>query len=243
MNSTWQQALVILWKEFSEQRDKRTMLIATLVASIVSIPSFSFPPLLFLRSGLQHGVELTRGTLYTFFSLAAYLIASTIFTTAVFDKERLSGTIEVLLATPLRPVSVWLGKTLFVFIASYSFATFIIWMSTLVINLFRGPSAPRFLPTAQGFVFFFCLFPVLAFSVSAATGFFHLRSSHAVLSRFASGGAASACFIVPVLAARHLMVSWKLLGLVTIFCLLLIGFLRLASLRLDREKLITPVSR
>ena len=239
MKSTRSQVLIVLWKEYREQRDKRTLLLSMGITSMISVPVYCLPILFFMRGGLESAVEIMRGALYTYFSLAAYLVAATIFTASVFYRERQTGTLEGLLATPIRPAAVWLGKTFFVFLAGLCFAVLVIATVTVIVNLLRPPGASLFLPSIQGLLVFFGLFPVTGFCLSALTGFFYLRTSQAAIAQLGSMGLAALCFVLPILGASRIMVSWRLVAVASVGCLILAAAVWIASRFLDRETLVT----
>jgi ABC-2 type transport system permease protein len=96
--------------------------------------------------GTEPWLELFIGLVAYFLPLFVLLAFIWSFATLPVTKEKVNGNIEALMATPLSPRDLWLGKSLAIFIPAYIVALAAAVFVVLVINL------AAILPAAGGFV-------------------------------------------------------------------------------------------
>lgn len=238
MISLQSQVRIILWKEYREQCDVRTLTFSLGLPACFPILSFTFMSLFMTRTGTASGVELMRTAIFTYFAFASFLLPSTIFMTSTFYRERQTKTLETLLATPLSPVGIWIGKTLFVFLVGYFFTNFVTWTSVVLINILRPFSVGLFLPSVEAAVIFFTVLPIGGFSVSALMGFAYLKTGRFAISNLIGLVLAALFYLFPLVTGGLSTLGWSGVGLLGLGSLLLLGVVWVAGKHLDSESLV-----
>lgn len=108
--------------------------------------------------------------------ISSFLIVQFILLQSVYSKEKLVGTLEALLSTPISVRNVWLGKTLFLSLAGAAMAMLLCGLTLIEINLLTPGAGGLLLPSPVALGFAFGVFPVLAVSLSGMLGVIQLAS-------------------------------------------------------------------
>ncbi len=239
MRSIRSQIAIILWKEFHEQCNAKILIPMVAVPSLFPLLSFALGVLFFIRNDATLAVEHMRVGMFTIFAFGSYVLVSTVFLNTTFYRERQARTLETLLATPLSPVGIWLGKTVFLFFLGYSVANFITWGALVLVNILRPPGVPVFLPRVEALVVFLGPLPALGFSVTALTGFAYLKTSNALLSNLIGLGLTALSYGSTYLTSTIPVFGWYSIGFVTVVSLVLLGLVWVASKHLTCEDIVS----
>lgn len=92
------------------------ILVALFTLSIVMVSR------VMLRTGNVEGYTLVAEAAVTNYFVAVFLLCVVPLLPLVFEKEKLTGTMEFLLASPAGPHTIWIGKATFLFLWAYSWA-------------------------------------------------------------------------------------------------------------------------
>lgn len=177
------------------------------------------------------------------------LLMSLYLFTDIFIMEKAQGRMEMLLASPLRAVDLWLGKCLSIVVLVYPFviATTAAYL-TLWNVVWRGQVAQSVsLPSMPALVLGLIGNPLLAFAVVSLMGLLALlvSSTNGVqLATFFTafgatfGGAYALSWVREQLAAQGAdLVTWTVSGAVLALAAILVGGLGALRHRLDRDRI------
>jgi ABC-2 type transport system permease protein len=128
---------IVFCRDFRELRQTEAFLIISILFAIVTFAASVTITIILRKQGLP--VKETAGPmLELIIGLVAYFLPLLILMTFIWAfanltiiKEKISGNIESLLATPLNPREIWLAKTMAIFLPGYVMSV----ISTLIILL------------------------------------------------------------------------------------------------------------
>lgn len=123
-------------------------------------------------------LELIIGIIVYFLTLSVLISFIWVFAIVSITKEKVNGNIESLLATPLSPKAIWMGKGLAIFLPGFVIAI----VSTLVVVLAVNfaaiiPAAGNFFLPAPVFLTGFLINPLLFFGLTSFTILFSLANN------------------------------------------------------------------
>lgn len=197
------------WKVFKKEcREHRTpsLLLATLLAAILILAI-----VVFLASSLRHMPSMTPmilGLLVTFIPLGMNCIVFSILSPTLFLKERLSRTLESLLATPLGFRDIWLGKALFVTAVGVGAAWATGVLSLGILNTFAGTGRLLF-PRSPEAVFFLTAMPLVALAINGLLGLLLLLGWNQGAVNFMMNMLAFCLFGGPGFISHAFSMGWK----------------------------------
>lgn len=136
------QALIaIMQRDFKELRSSNAFRIILVVVLVITVAVAVIISILLSRQPWL-GEAAAEPLLELVISLVAYFLPFIIllafiwsFSSPLIVKEKVSGNIECLLATPVKPHALWVGKCLAVFLPGFVMATASLVLVLLVINL------------------------------------------------------------------------------------------------------------
>jgi ABC-2 type transport system permease protein len=112
-----------------------------IVAIVITIAAAAGISIVLSRQGWL-GEEIARPLLELILSLVAYFLPLLIllafiwaFASLPITKEKVNGNIECLLATPLNPGAIWIGKCLAIFLPGFVISVFALLSVLVVVNL------------------------------------------------------------------------------------------------------------
>jgi len=128
---------IVFHRDFRELRQTNTFLIISILFAIITVAA-SVIIIIALRKQELLGKETARPMLELIIGLIAYFLPLFILMTFIWAfafltiiQEKVKGNIESLLATPLSPKEIWIGKSIAIFLPGYIIST----ISTLIILL------------------------------------------------------------------------------------------------------------
>ena len=144
---------IVFHRDFKELRQTNAFLIIVIVFTVITIIA-SVVVSIVLKRQEWLGEEAARPMLELIMSLIAYFLPLFILITFIWAfasfpiiKEKVNGNIESLLATPLGPKEIWIGKSLAIFLPGFTISI----VSTLIVLLAINLIAIR---PATGIFFF-----------------------------------------------------------------------------------------
>jgi ABC-type transport system involved in multi-copper enzyme maturation permease subunit len=174
--------LVVVWRDCLASRKSRVA--AVYLLFIFAIYSTR---LVFTVSGaIQRSAHLSVSLLLvdqavTWLSLSAALVTYYAFGGVLITREKHTKTLEALLASPLSPQALWVGKSAFTFAVAVGMSGLISIMSLIALNVFRPTGTAILLPSAPATVFLVLAGPALVGSVILLLNLATLMSWNVVL--------------------------------------------------------------
>jgi len=128
---------IVFHRDFRELRQSSAFLIISILFAIITAAA-SVIIIIALRRQELLGKETARQVFELILGLSAYFLPLSVLMTFIWSftfltiiKEKVSGNIESLLATPLSPKEIWIGKSIAIFLPGYTISI----ISTLIILL------------------------------------------------------------------------------------------------------------
>ncbi|HOQ47243.1 MAG TPA: ABC transporter permease [Bryobacteraceae bacterium] len=212
----------IVWKEFAGLRGK-----ISIIAIIVGMVAFWCTNLAFIARDLeQRGaaadtLKVLADAVVSHYALSVSMIIFFLNANQVFHKERHTRTLESLLATPISPVSVWAGKTIFGVMGGLLFSVVLAIGGVVTLNVTTGVSE-ILIPNTPAVVFLVLLLPLLSCAICGLLGVINLLSSNSVLCNAAFFLLAMVYFGVSTAKVRSMLVTWETCGGCLVVCLSLL---------------------
>ncbi len=134
--------IIIFNRDLKELQKTNAFLIIAIAFLIITI-AVSVIACISLKRQEWLSQIIARPLLEMIISLIIYFISFSIFITFIWAfaslpviKEKVNGNIESLLATPLSPVQIWMGKSLAIFLPAFIFSTISTTVVLFAVNLF-----------------------------------------------------------------------------------------------------------
>ncbi|MGQ9811737.1 MAG: ABC transporter permease [bacterium] len=122
-------ALVL--KEYRELAGRWTSFLFTATFIFFFVLQLTLIRRFFASRGELNGLRLLQQFSNSDYFIGIFLLAALPMQAGLFSKEKMTGTIEWLLASPLRPRVIWLGKAAFLFLWGFGFALIFLLTSTI----------------------------------------------------------------------------------------------------------------
>jgi ABC-type transport system involved in multi-copper enzyme maturation permease subunit len=165
----------VLRRDLKEMRRSKAFLLLVIIFAVITIGA-AVGASIGLNRWLEPGIEwevpkpaleLIIGLIVYLVTLFALMMFIWMFTSEPITKEKANGNIESLLATPLTPKAIWMGKSLAVFLPAFVIAV----VSTLIILLAVNfaaiyPATGNFVWSAPVLVTGFVINPLLFFGLT-----------------------------------------------------------------------------
>lgn len=133
--------LLILCRDFKEMRSTTAFRMMIIIVTFVTAAASAGIPIA-LRLQSWYGMPEVALVLNMIIGLIAYFLPFMIlmafvwaFASIQITNEKVNGNIECLLATPIDPLTLWMGKCLAVFVPSYLISMIALFIVLLVVNL------------------------------------------------------------------------------------------------------------
>ncbi|MFC2012535.1 ABC transporter permease [Chloroflexota bacterium] len=175
---------VILCRDFQELRQTNAFWIMVIVAAVITIAAAAGISIALSRQAWL-GEELAKPLLELIISLVAYFLPLLIlmafiwaFATLPLTKEKINGNIECLLATPITPRALWVGKCLAIFLPGFGISVITLLLILLVVNLtIINPATGYLVLPIPALVSGFIINPLLFFGLLAFIVLFSLANN------------------------------------------------------------------
>lgn len=175
---------IVLRRDFRELRQSNAFRIIIIASAAITVAAAAGISIVLERqewvgeAAAAPGLELITGLIAYFMPLLVLITFIWSFATLPITKEKVNGNIECLLATPLTPRSLWLGKCLAVFLPGYVISAIAALLVLLAVNLFAiNPAAGHFVMPAPALLTGFIINPLLFFGLLAFIVLFSLAGS------------------------------------------------------------------
>ena len=175
---------IIISRDFRELRQTNAFRIMIIVAAAITVAAAVGIGYALSRQAWL-GDEAARPLLELIISLIAYFLPFLIlmafiwaFATLPIVKEKINGNIECLLATPLNPGALWMGKCLAIFLPGFVISVISTLLVLLVVNLITiYPATGDFVLPVPAMLTSFITNPLLLFGLLAFIVLFSLASN------------------------------------------------------------------
>lgn len=165
---------IILDRDFRELRQSNAFRIIVIVSALITIAAAASISVVLHgkewigEAAAAPGLELITSLIVYFMPLLVLITFIWSFATLPITKEKVNGNIECLLATPLTPRALWMGKCLAVFLPSYVISVIAALVVLLAVNLFAiNPAAGHFVLPVPALLTGFIINPLLFFALLA----------------------------------------------------------------------------
>lgn len=174
----------ILDRDFREIRQTNAFRILVIIAGALSIAAAASLSIALVRQAWLEE-EAARPWLELIISLVAYFLPFLIliafiwaFASLPIIKEKINGNIECLLATPLNPRALWMGKSLAIFLPGFVIAVIATLIVVLAVNVIAiGPATGYFVFPVPALLTGLVLNPLLFFGLLAFIVLFSLANN------------------------------------------------------------------
>lgn len=234
----WDDMTIVLHKEFSEHLKRGHVLIGLLSMVVMWAFNIGIVGKTIVASMGRPGLALLVDNLITHQSLSFFVIATFMLMTALFKKEKASGSIESLMATPLSLTGVWLGKTVTMWLAAmvFSFATILIVYFELHI-LFIADQGYIF-PGIPSIVFLFAVYPIFSLILSAFLGLAQLTFARSWIGGSLYLFMGMGYLMLTSARMNELIMNWYAIMAYILVMFLLLAAIGLLKPRLNCEKIV-----
>jgi ABC-2 type transport system permease protein len=131
------------------------------------------------------GEETARPLLELIIGLVAYFLPLIVLMAFIWSfaslpviREKINGNIECLLATPLNPVALWMGKSLAIFLPGFGISVIVTLIVVLTVNLITiNPATGHFVLPAPALLTGFIINPLLFFGLLTFIVLFSLANN------------------------------------------------------------------
>jgi ABC-2 type transport system permease protein len=165
---------IIIRRDFRELRQTNAFRIMIIVATLISVAAAVGVSYALSRQAWL-GEEAARPLLELIISLIAYFLPLLVlmaftwsFASLPITKEKINGNIECLLATPINPRGLWIGKSLAIFLPGFGISVIATLLVLLIINLTTiNPALGYFIMPAPAMLVGLIINPFLLFGLLA----------------------------------------------------------------------------
>ena len=175
---------IILDRDFRELRQSNAFRIIVIVSVLITIAAATAISIVLGRqewigeAAAAPGLDLITSLIAYFMPLLILISFIWSFATLPVTKEKVNGNIECLLATPLTPRALWLGKCLAVFLPGYIISVSAALVVLLAVNLFAiVPAAGHVVLPLPAMLTGFIINPLLFFALLAFMVLFAIASN------------------------------------------------------------------
>lgn len=162
---------LLIIKDIKQLLSEGRMLVMLALTGLImlSLPFDAFESAMFYKS---QTLQIVLDYFLTYYSFVIVLFISYAAIYRVFYREKNNATLSALLATPVNIRSIWLGKSLAVFLCAYAISILFSLAFIILANYYAY--APVTLPSLNSVGLFFTLIPVNAFLMVAILGLLYL---------------------------------------------------------------------
>ncbi|HEC83315.1 MAG TPA: hypothetical protein ENI46_02365, partial [Firmicutes bacterium] len=123
----------IVRKEYNELAGRWTSFLFPATLVLLFTLNTTMMARMMISKGNVAAFRLLSEVVLTNYSIAMFMLCAVPMIPSLFAKESLTGTIEWLLASPLEPRMIWLGKAAFLFLWSFGFASIYVVVSSTIV--------------------------------------------------------------------------------------------------------------
>jgi len=175
---------IVFQRDFRELRQTNAFLIMVIVFAVITITVAVSVSIVLSRQEWL-GEEAARPMLELIMGLIAYFLPLFILITFIWAfasfpiiKEKVNGNIASLLATPLSPKEIWIGKSLTIFLPGFAISIVSTLIVLLAVNfIVISPATGSFVLTAPLLVTGFLINPLMFFGLLLFTVLFSLANN------------------------------------------------------------------
>ncbi len=175
---------IVLHRDFRELRQTNAFRIMLIIAGVITIAGAVSISIVLGRQAWL-GEEAARPLLELIIGLVAYFLPLLVliafiwgFASLPIVREKINGNIECLLATPLNPGALWMGKCLAIFLPGFVISVIATLLVVLAVNLIAiNPAAGYFVLPAPALLTGFIINPLLLFGLLAFMVLFALANN------------------------------------------------------------------
>jgi len=159
---------IVFHRDFKELRQTNTFLIISILFAIITVAASAII-IIALRRQISSGKVLAGPILELIIGLVAYFLPLSVLMTFIWAfanltiiQEKIKGNVESLLATPLSPREIWIGKSMAIFLPGYAISAISTLIILLAVNFFIIiPTTGNFILPAQVILVSFFINPLL----------------------------------------------------------------------------------
>ncbi|MFA5367795.1 MAG: ABC transporter permease [Dehalococcoidia bacterium] len=175
---------IILHRDFRELRQSNAFRIIVIVSALITVAAATGISIVLSGQSWvgdatgEWALELITGLIAYFMPLLILITFIWSFATLPITREKINGNIECLLATPLTPRALWLGKCLAVFLPGYAVSVISALLVLLAVNLIAiHPATGCFILPAPALLTGFIINPLLFFGLLAFMVLFSIANN------------------------------------------------------------------
>jgi len=150
----------VVKKEYREIMSKWTGLVYPITLLALFVLTTTMMGRVMIRADNMEAYKLISESALTNYLFAVFMLCMTPLLPFAFEKEKIAGTMESLLASPAGPCTIWIGKATFLFLWAYSFALVYLVVSAAIVY-WQSQVLGLALPFTAGTLAFVLLSPVL----------------------------------------------------------------------------------
>lgn len=175
---------IVLHRDFQEIRQTNAFRIIVIIAGVITVAGAAGISIALGRQ-VWLGEEAARPWLELIIGLVVYFLPLLIliafiwaFASLPIVREKVNGNIECLLATPLNPIALWMGKSLAIFLPGFGISVIATLLVVLAVNLITiNPVTGYFVLPAPALLTGFIINPLLFFGLLAFIVLFSLANN------------------------------------------------------------------
>ena len=159
---------IVFHRDYRELRQSSAFLIISIIFAVITVAASVIIVILLRKQELlgetpaKPMLELIIGLIAYFLPLSVLMTFIWSFTFLTIIKEKVSGNIESLLATPLSPKEIWIGKSIAIFLPGYTISIISTLIILLTVNFFViVPATGNFILPAPLLLISFLINPLL----------------------------------------------------------------------------------
>lgn len=209
---------IVLQRDSRELRQTKAFRIMVIVFAVVTTGTAVVASIALSRAEWL-GVEAARPVLLLIMGLIVYFLTLSVLMTFIWvfahllvTKEKVNGNIESLLATPLSPRAIWMGKSLAIFLPGFAISTVSTLVVVLAVNLVTiAPATGDFVLPAPVLLTGFLTNPLLFFGLLSLIILLSLANNPdiAIMPSFLAGFGLTIGIPLGVATGAIDLVSWS----------------------------------